>query len=92
MASGCKINSNTFDAFCLDIAHLLMNLYPWFYMPAIVHKILSPGSAVIQKYMVPIGLLSEEVQEARNKGWKRYTLLILKQKPTQYVSRLSDIE
>lgn len=41
-------------------------------MPASVHKILIHGAQVINHFTVPIGQLSEEAQESRNKDLKRY--------------------
>lgn len=41
-------------------------------MPATVHKILIHGSAVISSFLVPIGQLSEEAQESRNKDIRNY--------------------
>lgn len=49
-----------------------MNLYPWYYLPVSVHTILSHGSKIIKYALLPIGQLSEEAQEARNKVLKRY--------------------
>lgn len=72
MASGCKIDVTAFDKYCIETARLLVSLYPWYYLPASIHKVLIHGSAVIDYFHVPIGQLSEEAQEARNKDWKRY--------------------
>lgn len=72
MASGCKIDVIAFDKYCIETARLLVSLYPWYYLPASIHKVLIHGSAVIDYFHVPIGQLSEEAQEARNKDWKRY--------------------
>ena len=41
-------------------------------MPVTVHKILIHGAFVISNALLPIGQLSEEAQEARNKDFKRY--------------------
>lgn len=41
-------------------------------MPSSVHKILFHGADIIQHAIVPIGQLSEEAQEARNKDFKIY--------------------
>ena len=40
-------------------------------MPSSCHMILIHGSDVIETFLIPIGQLSEEVQEARNKDIKR---------------------
>lgn len=43
-------------------------------MPVSVHKILCHAIDVIKNFIVPIGQLSEEAQEARNKDCRRYRL------------------
>jgi len=45
--------------------------YTWYYMLASVHKLLIHGSAIVSAALPPIGLLSEEAQEARNKDIKK---------------------
>ena len=40
-------------------------------MPSSCHMILIHGSDVIETFLIPIGQLSEEAQEARNKDIKR---------------------
>lgn len=71
LASGRKVNSAAFGAYCEETARLCIKLYPWYYLPASVHKILIHGSIVMDNFLVPIGQLSEEAQEAKNKEWKR---------------------
>ena len=41
-------------------------------MPTTVHKILIHGPEVIEKCIFPIGQLSEEASEAKNKDIKKY--------------------
>nr|CAI5854687.1 unnamed protein product [Callosobruchus analis] len=53
---------------------LYLNLYPWYYMPVTVHKLFTHSTKIITNCMVPIGQLSEEVQEARNKDSRRFRL------------------
>jgi hypothetical protein len=40
-------------------------------MPPTVHKLLFHGADIIQNLVWPLGQLSEETQEARNKNFKR---------------------
>ncbi|XP_071579320.1 uncharacterized protein [Temnothorax nylanderi] len=70
MSAGLPINVKTFEVYCLDTAETYVKLYNWYYMPASVHKILIHGPAVIQNFMVPIGQLSEEAAESKNKEFK----------------------
>lgn len=67
LASGRKINFQKFDCYAIRTAELYVELYPWYRMPPSVHKILIHGSQAIKFIMLPIGQLSEEAQEARNK-------------------------
>lgn len=67
LASGRKVNSEKFDAYCIETAKKLVHLYGWYYLPASVHKILIHGAKIIEHFMVPIGQLSEEAQESMNK-------------------------
>lgn len=49
-----------------------MELYPWYYMPSAVHKVLFHGAAIIDKGMCPIGIMSEEAQESQHKNVRKY--------------------
>lgn len=71
LASGREVNIDAFSNYCDTTANLLVRLYPWYYLPASVHKILMHGATVMKHFLVPIGQLSEEAQEAKNKEWKR---------------------
>lgn len=53
---------------------MFVDLYGWYYMPVTVHKVLLHGEKIITAAMLPIGLLSEEAQEARNKDYKNYRI------------------
>lgn len=72
MASGKEINIDAFSSYARDTAAMYVQRYPWYYMPVTVHKILIHGSDVMQHAVVPIGQLSEEVQESRHKEVRRY--------------------
>ncbi|XP_065358674.1 uncharacterized protein LOC135952591 [Calliphora vicina] len=68
------IDTNKFHIYCMDTAKLFVDLYGWYYMPVTVHKILVHGSKIIAEAILPIGMLSEEAQEARNKDYRAYRL------------------
>lgn len=72
LSSGFNINIEKFSSFAQDTRSLYLSLYSWYYMPATVHKILVHGAEVIQSSLLPIGQLSEEAQEARNKDCRRF--------------------
>jgi len=73
-ASGHKINVHNFNEYALDTAKGLIKEYPWYYLPATVHKVLIHGSAIIEHAIVSIGELSEEAAEANNKEIKKCRL------------------
>lgn len=72
IASGFLIKKDEFNTYTIETAHLFVSLYPWYRMPTSIHKILLHGSAIIESSPVPIGQLSEEAQEARNKEYRRF--------------------
>lgn len=72
LASGHDIKVQEFEEYAMATAQLYVEEYKWFYMPATVHKILLHGAEVVQHSCLPIGQLSEEAQEARNKDYKFY--------------------
>ncbi|XP_071580794.1 uncharacterized protein [Temnothorax nylanderi] len=72
MASGEEINTVKFGEYCFETAELYVDKYKWYYMPVTVHKILLHGASIIEAAFLPIGELSEEAQEARNKDFKRF--------------------
>ena len=68
------IDAEKFDTYCKETAELYVQLYSWYYMPNTVHKVLLHGSKIITAAMLPIGMLTEEAQEARNKDYREYRL------------------
>lgn len=72
VASGHEIDIQKFRAFLHETARYYVKLYPWYSMPPTVHKYLIHGPEIIKSALLPIGQLSEEAQEARNKDFKRY--------------------
>lgn len=72
MACGEPINVEAFKNFARQTAELYVELYGWYYMPSSVHKLLLHGAEVIKHFnIMPIGKLSEEASEARNKDFKK---------------------
>lgn len=75
MSSGLSINPHKFGQYTLEIAQLYVSKYNWYHMPSSVHKILIHGGIIIEHYAIlPIGQLSEDAQEARNKDYKKFRL------------------
>ena len=71
LSSGYDINYYEFEKLCSETKTFYINLYPWYYMPVTVHKILVHSTEVIKICLLPIGQLSEESQEVRNKDFRR---------------------
>lgn len=72
ISSGFAIDINKFSSYLTETAHLYINLYNWHPMSPTVHKILVHGATVISHALLPIGQLSEEAAEARNKHFRHY--------------------
>jgi hypothetical protein len=70
MSFGYEINKEPFSKYAIETVTFLVKEYPWYYMPSSVHKILLHGSLVISAALLPIGQISKEAQEARNKDLK----------------------
>lgn len=70
--SGYDINVDNFEQFCLKTAERYVSLYNWYYMPISVHKLLIHGPVTVQYALLPIGELSEEAQEAKNRDIRKY--------------------
>lgn len=81
------VNANAFKQYALDTARLYVNEYPWYPMPASVHKILIHGSDVLSVFLLPIGMLSEETQETCNKDFRAF-----REKLTRKTSRIATNE
>ena len=65
------INIEKFKAYSRETATRLITLYHWYYLPASIHKVLMHGAAIINYFGIPIGQLSEEALEFRNKDIRR---------------------
>lgn len=72
ISSGHDVNVEKFKQYALKTAELFVDTYPWYPMPITVHKILIHGPQIIESALLPIGQLSEDAQEARNKDIKKY--------------------
>lgn len=89
LSSGYDIDSEKFHHYAIETAKLFSSLYPWYPMPTSVHRVLLHGSQIISSFILPIGQLSEEAQEARNKDIKNYRLNFARK--TSRIDNLHDI-
>lgn len=72
ISSGHKIDTQKFDEYAMETARLYCDLYGWHPMTPTMHKILIHGAEIIENALLPIGQLSEEAAEARNKHFRLY--------------------
>lgn len=72
ISSGMDINPKKYNEYALDTAKLYVKLYSWCPMTPTLHKVLVHGASIIKNALLPIGQLSEEAAEARNKHFKLY--------------------
>ena len=50
ISSGFDIDDEKFKDYCVNTAHSFVALYPWYYMPTSVHKLLIHGAEIV-KYL-----------------------------------------
>lgn len=60
------------ELFSTETAKKYVDLYGWFYMSQTVHKIAIHGMNIVSNSAIPIGMMSEEAQEASNKLIRRF--------------------
>ncbi|KAL0861509.1 hypothetical protein ABMA27_009031 [Loxostege sticticalis] len=71
LSSGKAINIDGFRGYCKETAELFVHHYPWYNMPSSVHKMLIHGADICKHFScLPIGILTEEAGEARNKDFR----------------------
>lgn len=68
------IDYEEFGQYCQTTAELFNALYHWFHVPLAVHKILHHGDCMASEVILPIGMMSEEAQKAKNKGNQSFVL------------------
>ena len=72
ISCGFDINVVKFEKYGLSTARRFVELYPWYYMPTSMHKILIHGSQIIESSLLPIRQMSEEAQKSCNKFIKKF--------------------
>lgn len=72
ISSGFSVNYEAFAEYAKATARRYVELYAWYPMPSSVHKLLIHGADIIKSCSLPIGMMSEEALEARNKDLRRY--------------------
>lgn len=74
LASQQEINPDKFHNYAKETMDIYKEHYNWRQMSATVHKILYHGREVIERNILPLGELSEEAQEAKNKDYRHFRL------------------
>lgn len=73
ITSGEHVDTVKFKEYAYKTAERYVSLYNWYYMSATVHKVLLHGADIITcNAIIPIGDLSEEASESRNKDFRRF--------------------
>lgn len=72
LSSGHEVDYEKFSVYTMDTAQFYVINYNWQPMSPTVHKILIHSASVIKHALLPIGQLSEEAGEARNKQFRQY--------------------
>ena len=67
VCSGYEIDILRFKDYCLATSERIIELYGWYTMPPTIHKLLEHGYQVAEILDLPVGMYSEEAQEAQNK-------------------------
>ncbi|XP_070513010.1 uncharacterized protein [Cardiocondyla obscurior] len=60
LASERAIDPSKFEAFAFETAQLYVSIYPWYYMPVTVHKILLHGADVICHFHIVFNRLNKQ--------------------------------
>lgn len=76
LSGGLDINIAAFKTFCINTAKMYVEEYKWYYVPQSLHRILIHGASVIEQFNLPIGLYFEEAQEAKNKDFKKFRVIL----------------
>lgn len=85
--SRSEINIEAFRKYTEETRALFVELYGWYPLSPTAHKLLVHGSTIIQHAILPIGMLSEEVQESRNKSIRKF-----REHHARKFSRVTNIE
>lgn len=68
------INVAKFKLFANETKDIILTMYSWRPMTPTVHKVLAHAKEIIENSMLPLGELTEEAQEARNRDVKHFRL------------------
>lgn len=72
LSCGFELRVERYDKYALDTARRYVSLYSWAPMSPTLHKVLLHGGYIAKNSILPVGLLSEDAQEAVNKLVRKY--------------------
>lgn len=72
MSLDYEINTDAFGSYCKETADYFGHIYQWFQLPSVVHKLLFHGKQMAEEFIIPVGMISEEAQIARNRDSKTF--------------------
>lgn len=70
LSSNLPIDVEKFASFCNQLAHRYVENYNWHPMSVTIHKVLAHGAQIIAASPLPVGMMSEQAAESRNKFWR----------------------
>ena len=70
--SNREIDIEAFEAFARETHEIYRELYDWYVLSPTVHKLLLHSSNIMRTAALPLGMLSEEAQETRNKCIRKF--------------------
>jgi hypothetical protein len=70
ISCGLPIDPEKFGVFCHNLFQKYVNEFPWNYLSASMHKLLTHAKAIIQASALPLGMLSEQAAESKNKDYR----------------------
>lgn len=68
LSSKISVNATAYHAYAEQTRLRLTRLYPFYPLSPSVHRMLVHGASIIKHCILPIGMMSEEVQERGNKS------------------------
>jgi hypothetical protein len=66
-----EIDTAKFKIYCYETHKIYINFFSWYPMSSTLHKVLYHGHELMQNFTIPLGLMTEESSESKNKFYKR---------------------
>lgn len=89
LACQLPLDISKFEKLCDETAELYVAIYNWKPMTPTLHKLLIHGGDILRTMPLPVGQMSEEAAEARNKFIREYRIRHARR--TSRVNNLEDV-